>query len=929
MSRLSISGRSAGRRSSGRLACVVVLCTAVLGCVLPQVASAEPEASVEPAISSTPSTTQFYYVCPHGTCQAISGPPAIHTTSGAAALPDGTPLVGTGKEGGYTPKELQSAYKIPEKGGPGQTIAVIDGYGDETAESDLAEYRKAYNLYYKGTETGCTKTNGCFKKVNEKGEEAKYPPDDPEGEIETSIDLDMVSAACPECHILLLETSSEAISALAGAVNKAVELGATEVTESYSAPEAYEPFCGKTGCDQYNSDYDHPEGENSKHEKYPVVIFAAAGDHEYDNDDFQSGLEGTGLPSFPATSPYVVAVGGTSLEKAENARGWSEKVWAKTDSGCSGFESKTNTWQKETEEKEGLTGCSSNRTGNDIAADASCTTPVSIYTSLYKRESEKRTFPGWGIECGTSASTPFVAGIEAHSPKATKSLAAHAFYKTPSMLFHISEGSNGGCGTESEAKWYLCHATKEGYNGPTGMGTPDGVFGAVPPTVTTGSATGVTETEATLHGTVNPNGTEATTYHFEYGTTTSYGKTTAEAPAGSGESSVEVSKAITGLTKSTTYDYRIVATNGNGETSKGSNQVFTPGWSVQELPLPKSGEGRLEGVSCTSSTVCTAVGYSGDPLVESLSGTTWSVQEPPAPTEAEQSDRLEGVSCTSSKACTAVGSFYSKAGKYMPLAENWNGTTWSLQEVPIPTGSKKDQLFGVSCTSSTACMAVGEFENSAKETVPLAEQWNGTSWTVQEPPPLSSAKQSGLASVSCTASTECTAVGFSGVIPESKWQPLADRWNGTTWSAQEPPVPTKGTHASLYGGVSCTSSKSCVGVGDFINSSGKEESLAESWNGTTWTAQEPPATTGAQKTRLDGVSCTSSSACTAVGTFFNSANKFVPLAEIWNGTAWTAQEPPLVTGVTEGVAVGVSCTSSTACTAMVSFSAKPLAETYR
>jgi virginiamycin B lyase len=296
---------------------------------------------------------------------------------------------------------------------------------------------------------------------------------------------------------------------------------------------------------------------------------ASTGDYGYDNHLFGSGAA---LPSFPATSPYVVAVGGTELNIVKNAR-TTEKVWPRGGSGCSGFESTKTTGQKETEENESRKGCTSDRTDSDVAADASCETPVSFYSTPG--------FGGWNYECGTSASSPFVAGVEAHATSATKKLGANAFYKKPSMLFHVSEGSNGECGTETEPKWYLCHATKEGYNGPTGMGTPDGVFVSTSaPVVATEAATSITKTGATLNGTVNPEGVE-TKYYFEYDTKEyklgegPHGTKTAEASAGSGTSNVKESKAITGLADNTKYDFRIVATNTNKETSYGANKAFT------------------------------------------------------------------------------------------------------------------------------------------------------------------------------------------------------------------------------------------------------------------------------------------------------------------------------------------------------------------
>ena len=958
-------------RTRRRLVWLMALVAALLMCVLPQVASAEPELTTGPGastelgastgpeeISLTPSTTKPYFACPHEECLAINEPPAIKTSAGYA-LPDGTPLVGGGPKGGYTPEELESAYNIPKSGGKEpeqQTVAVIDAYYDTTAESDLAEYRKEYKL------GECKQSNGCFTWVTEGGqkvnaEEEGFLTSEGWG-IETSLDLDMVSAACPECHIMLVQADMKGMPYLALSVNEAVKLGATEVSNSYGFPEDYEPWCGTTGCAQYNSDYDHPE-----YDGHPVVITAGAGDYGYDNHTFCSYFECSrevSLPSFPATSPDVIAVGGTALHIEKNAR-TSETVWPETGSGCSAFETTKTTGQKETEEKEGRKGCLSDRTDNDVAADASCVTPVSFYSTPG--------FKGWWYECGTSAASPFVAGIEAHANRYTRSLGANAFYKRPSMLFHVSEGSNGECGTESESTWYLCHATKEGYNGPTGMGTPDGVFDAAPPSATTGSATSVTETGATLNGTVNPNRLE-TKYYFEYGTTESYGSKTVEASAGSGESNVEESKAITSLTLGKQYDFRIVATNSSKETTYGSNQVFTPsgkptvetkaatsigetGVTLNGLVNPKGAEtkyyfeyGTAESYGTKTAEVSAGSGISNVEESKAITGltasttydfrivatnthgttdgsnqvfstTSWLVQEPPVPTGAKYSS-LDGVSCTASTACTATGYFENSSGKEVPLAERWNGTSWTVQEPPNPTGATKSTLKGVSCTSSTACTATGYFENSSGKEVPLAERWNGTSWTVQEPPNPTGATKSVLGDVSCTSSTACMAVGYFE-NSSKMWVALAESWNGTAWSVQEPPSPTGAKVEVVLEGVSCTSSTACTAMGHFKNSANTIVSLAERWNGTSWTVQEPPSPTGATFTFLKGVSCTSATACTAVGLFQNSSNKEAPLAESWNGTAWSIQEPPIPTGAEDGDQLGVSCTSSTACIGVGSF----------
>ncbi len=999
------------RRNAADLArlMVLVVVTALLGCVLPQVASAEPGlstelgASAEPgAISSTPSTTQRYTPCPSSAdmvaeCNLVIDPVPIATTSGYE-LPDGSPLLGSGEKGGLDPENLESAYKIPTTGGSSETVALVDAYGDSTAESDLNKYREKYKVYYKGTETACTKTNGCFKKVNVKGEEANYPAAGPEiWGAETALDIEMVSAACPECHILLVEASGEYPAETAAAVEEAAKLKATEISNSYGYSEDDESACpSKKGCKEYLAAYNQG-----------IPVMASAGDGGYDNKN-----RGYSAPLWPAVSPNVIAVGGTELEKVEKPkegeRGWKEVVWPDSGSGCSLYESEP-TWQ---EAKTVPKACGADRTDNDVASVAE---EVSIYTTPYEG--------GWGNVGGTSASSPFVAGVEAHATSATKTLGADAFYKKPSMLFHISSGSNGSCGAEGSETYYLCHATKEGYNGPTGMGTPDGVFtSTTAPVVTTGSATSVTETGATLNGTVNPEGSE-TKYAFEYGTTKAYGTKTAEASAGSGTSNVEVSKSITSLAPSATYYFRIVATNSESEkiygtekvfsttgkpsvetkgatsvgetdatlngvvnprgsetkyyfeygttesygtktaeasagsgtsnveesraisgltasteyyvrivatsskgTTDGSPQIFITAplvWSVQEPPAPTGAkETFLEGISCHSATACIAVGYfrnsagTNEPLAESWNGTAWAVEEPPAPSGAKEFTFLDGVSCYATEACIAVGEFKDSSG-IVPLAEKWNGSTWTPEELSAPTGATIGDLDGISCYSATACTAAGMFKNSSGTRVPLAEIWNGTKWTIQEPPNPPKAKESWFEAVSCTSSASCSAAGYIENNPEHLL--MADGWNGTTWSIQETPLPTEATQGELHG-VSCTSATACTAVGQSYDEPWWTQ-VAERWNGTTWKSQELAKPTESPETELEGVSCTSATACTAVGNFYTGKKGWAPEAEGWNGTEWAVAEPPIPTGAEDkGLNLnGVSCTASMACMAVGHF----------
>ena len=451
-------------------------------------------------ISSTPSSTEPYWACPHSICDAIVDPRPVKVGN-RFKLPDGPYLEGSGELGGYDPQDLENAYRIPLSGGSTQTVAVVDAYGYPDAEADLAKYRERYGL------PACTKASGCFRKINEHGEERNYPSEEGEWEIESGLDLDMVSAACPSCHIILAEAGESSGSGLAASVDAAVNAGATEVSNSYGIPEEY---CDSE-CGEEAADYSHSG----------VVVTASSGDHLYDNAG-----EGAKSPSFPAVLPTVIAVGGTALNKAANSRGWSETVWSEssiwaTGSGCSMTEPKPS-WQTDK-------GCKKRMT-NDVSAVASLETGVSFYVT---------SFGGWGVVGGTSVSSPLLAGMIAHQSEAVRNLGADAFYAGLIPVYDVIEGSNGTCPAEDA---YFCTA-ELGYDGPTGLGTPD--LGAVPPTVTsiepnegpgtggttvTVTGTGFTDATAVMFG-----GTKAKSFEVN-----SASSITTESPAGAGTVDITV-----------------------------------------------------------------------------------------------------------------------------------------------------------------------------------------------------------------------------------------------------------------------------------------------------------------------------------------------------------------------------------------------------
>jgi len=329
--------------------------------------------------------------------------------------------------GGYGPADLQSAYDLPSAtAGARQTVAIVDAYDNPRAAADLAAYRAQYDL------PPCTATSGCFRKVAQNGS-TTYPAPDPTGgwELEESLDVDMVSAICPKCGILLVEADNNTLADLGAAVDEAVKLGARYVSNSYGGPE----FAAEATFDSRY--YRHPG----------VAVTASAGDSGY-------GV------SYPAASQYVTSVGGTTLTRDPGtARGWAEAVWGSsasgegTGSGCSAYEAKP-PWQADT-------GCA-HRTDNDVAAEADPNTGVAVYDTYQNN--------GWLIVGGTSASSPIIASTFALAgAPATGSYPSSYPYADPSALNDITTGANSTCSPA-----YLCTG-EPGYDGPTGWGTPDGV----------------------------------------------------------------------------------------------------------------------------------------------------------------------------------------------------------------------------------------------------------------------------------------------------------------------------------------------------------------------------------------------------------------------------------------------------------------------
>ena len=296
-------------------------------------------------------------------------------------------------------------------------------------------------------------------------------------------------------------------------------------------------------------------------------------------------------------------------------------------------------------------------------------------------------------------------------------------------------------------------------------------------------------------------------------------------------------------------------------------------WSLEHIPDALLANGELLADACTSPTWCVAVGSYSDrsgtsPLAETWNGNSWSVQPTPTPANATHGV-LDGASCSSTSDCVAVGYYTDSSGAQVTFAEAWDGLSWVVQATPNPARTTQSLLEGVSCGSPTSCTSVG-YSVDQHVKVAFAEGWNGTTWTLQKTAKPTGDSGAVLDSVSCETGTTCVAVGYYLDYSSDLWVTLAEDWNGSSWSVQTTPNRSRAIVSSLYG-VSCTTPTACMAVGDFVNgasshSSRLAETFAEVWNGTTWTILATPnPADGTDINSLDSVSCTSPTSCGAVG----------------------------------------------------------------
>ena len=357
----------------------------------------------------------------HAQCFALYAR-QLRVNAAIAAGVTGTPAVPVG----WGATDIESAYRLPVSRNPHQTVAVVDAYRTPALAANLAVYRKQYGL------PACTKASGCLRIVNQQGKASPLPASGvPTGwDVETILDVSMVSAACPRCHILVVEASSDSFADLAAAENTAARLGAQAISNSYGIRENGQ-------AQAYAAAYDHPG--------HTIVV--------------SSGDSGFTAANFPANLATVTAAGGTELARAHNARGWSERVWytaglGASGSGCSAYVAKPS-WQRDRH-------CPG-RTVADVSALA---WNVPIYEKVQG---------GWLTVGGTSASAPLIAGVYGLAGNAATINPGYPYARRGS-LFDITVGNNdffnqangASCGHD-----YLCTA-KKGDDAPTGLGTPDG-----------------------------------------------------------------------------------------------------------------------------------------------------------------------------------------------------------------------------------------------------------------------------------------------------------------------------------------------------------------------------------------------------------------------------------------------------------------------
>lgn len=650
-------------------------------------------------------------------------------TSPSAAVQSGSPAL-------FTPAYIQEAYDtgwLSATAGAGETVAIVDAYGDTTAVSDLATFRADYGLPALsacGPSGIATHTSGgpCLTVANQSGQTSPLPSEngsDP-WEPEMALDLDAVSSMCPNCNILLIETNSDYDNDLAAGDAEALRLGVKLISNSFGGP-------GSGDGDYYTA------AEAATGDQAGAETFASTGDDgAYVGDQYPGQTSATQVP-YPASEPGITAVGGTSIAPAANARGVAESAWSGAGSACSSFDAKP-AWQDSAN-----TGCSG-RAVADVSADADPDTGLTIYDSYDG---------GWATYGGTSLAAPLTAayvaltGVNASSTaNADGSLSAQWAYADAPKLNDITSGSNGTCPpSTSYASSQTCNAGT-GWDGPTGMGSISGdVIGtAAGPSLTVPPEGGVDNggngysivqslsgTRATFDGGAYPNGS-STSVWWEYGTSDSTdggtnfssATSTSSQSLGSGSAAVAATaQAVNELSSGSVYFVEECASNHSGaDTTCGNVTEFTTG----------SGPDAIGPATIAASSL----GYGGQ--LSLSGGQTWTSG---AALTYQWQESSDGVSWSDIGGASATPIRYtlqsSDSQKYLRLevsAADGSGTTTDYSNVlragPMPPAASTPTL------SDTDLGLGGLISVGAPTWAPAAQsvtyQWqessNGTSgWT--------------------------------------------------------------------------------------------------------------------------------------------------------------------------------------------------------
>jgi len=329
---------------------------------------------------------------------------------------------------GFTPNDLKNAYSLSGRASGNPIVAIVDAYDDPTIKNDLDVYNKQFGLpILPNCVNAIAKPSvPCFQKISQRGTSA-LPKPNGGWAVEIALDVETIHAVCQNCSILLVEADSPNIKNLMASVDAAVKAGAVAVSNSYGGPE----FAQEKSFDS--------------HFNHPGIAFTVS-----------SGDSGYGV-QYPAASPYVTAVGGTSLYIGADGKYKNENAWSGAGSGCSQFEPKP-AWQTDAR-------CLG-RTVADVSAVADPATGAAIYTTTSPKGQK-----GWFTVGGTSLSAPLIAAVYAISGNIPKSQLANGLpynLGSRSNLHDVIGGSNGNC-----SPTYLCTG-KTKYDGPTGLGSPNG-----------------------------------------------------------------------------------------------------------------------------------------------------------------------------------------------------------------------------------------------------------------------------------------------------------------------------------------------------------------------------------------------------------------------------------------------------------------------